>query len=142
MDMWLEKDKWRKILYFACKVELILFIAIFLIAILYYNYEGAHEYFNRSSHIDIPWYQKEAITSIIASYTFAVSFSVMLIFPVVFLIQLFINIKLKIMTKRKIIGLIFIVLLYFSCIMSTFLFYSISLQQNIKHRHDELETLE
>jgi|GEM_PF-5264960 len=131
----------EKIVSIAYRVEIILFATVFVIALLYYNYTEAHEYFNRYSHINIPWYQKEAVASVIASYTFAVACSATFIFPVVFLIQLFISIWARMMNKKTVAKLILIVLLYFSCAFSAYLLYSISVHRNIKY-HVELDALD
>lgn len=147
MDTWQENknrkqinwDKWIDIL---LKAEIVLFIIIFVIAIAYYNYDSAHPYFNRYiSDMGIPWYSLEALTSTIASDIFGVSFFCTFFFPLVFLAQVIVLFLKKAMNKKRAIKLGIIIVLYFSCILSTLLFYSINNSNNFKERFKEQEEI-
>lgn len=127
---WPEKSKIRNILDSIFKVEIIFFIVIFIVAVLYYNYDSAHEYFNRSNH-SLPWYTAKIMISELATYVFVISFFTVFIFPYVFLIELVACIWARMINLKTILKLIAIVLLYFACMISVLLFYSIEKKDSV-----------
>lgn len=132
MGMLLEKNKLKKIIGVLLRVEIYLFIVIIVIAILYYNYKGAHDYFNGGpKYMDIPWYHIKQFASLLTTCVFAISLFSVFFFPFVYLLQLGACFWLKIMNRTITKMLITIALLYFCCMFTTFLLYSIGLHRNV-----------
>jgi hypothetical protein len=115
------------------KIEILVFLFFIFSAIIYGFYESSHKYFN---NVDFPL-NLEGISAFLITLLYGFFFFLMIVFPFVFFLQLFLGFKYKILDKSKIIVVFLLAILYFGVTISVFSLYSIKQHQNFISRKIE-----
>lgn len=112
------------------KIEIFIFLFFIILTIAYNFYENSHKYFNNS---DFPL-NCQGVSAFVITLFYGLFFFGVIIFPFLFLVQLFFGIKLKILDKSKIGMILLLIILYFGSVVSVFSLYSIKKHQNFISR--------
>ncbi|KUJ60519.1 hypothetical protein AR687_17250 [Flavobacteriaceae bacterium CRH] len=109
------------------KIEILTFLFFIVLTITYKFYQESHKYFNNA---DFPL-NFQGICGYVVTLIYGFFFFLIIVFPFLFLLQLFFGIKFKILNKSKI-GIIFILIaLYLGSVIAVFSLYSVKQHQNL-----------
>lgn len=114
------------------KIEIVIFLFFIILTIVYNFYKSSHKYFN---NVDFPL-NSEGISAFIMTLFYGFFFFLVIVFPFLFLLQLFLGIKYKILNKSKIVLIFILGILYVGSLISVFSLYSIRQHQNFISRNN------
>jgi len=114
------------------KIEIFIFLFFIILTIVYNFYKSSHKYFN---NVDFPL-NSEGISAFIMTLFYGFFFFLVIVFPFLFLLQLFLGIKYKILNKSKIVLIFILGILYVGSLISVFSLYSIRQHQNFISRNN------
>jgi len=114
------------------KIEIVIFLFFIILTIVYNFYKSSHKYFN---NVDFPL-NSEGISAFIMTLFYGFFFFLVIVFPFLFLLQLFLGIKYKILDKSKIVLIFILGILYVGSLISVFSLYSIRQHQNFISRNN------
>ena len=114
------------------KIEIVIFLFFIILTIVYNFYKSSHKYFNNVDfHLN-----SEGISAFIMTLFYGFFFFLVIVFPFLFLLQLFLGIKYKILDKSKIVLIFILGILYVGSLISVFSLYSIRQHQNFISRNN------
>jgi hypothetical protein len=114
------------------KIEIFIFLFFIILTIVYSFYKNSHKYFN---NVDFPL-NSEGSFAFIMTLFYGFFFFLVMGCPFLFLLQLFLGIKYKILDKSNIVMIFLLVILYFGSLISVFSLYSIRQHQNFISRNN------